>query len=278
MLFKRRLRVQLGTTVIDYALGDEGPTGLGVSFDVERSLSRHPNTANIKVYNLGETNRGRVHEQKHYPVQLSVGHGVAGNLTMIFSGDLRKAQTAKEGNDFVTTVEAGDHERAVRRNRVNETFGPRASVRDAAQALVRAAGGQAADVPDTLTTLITGAQQFVGGAVFSGQAATELDRFAQSTGHELSFQDGRPQLVPRGQASSRAAVLLNYDTGLISAPTRDTKGRVLARALIVPDLLPGRAVEFSGVAVSGQFRIESVKYSGATFSNDWYADLVCKEL
>ena len=74
------------------------------------------------------------------------------------------------------------------------------------------------------------------------------------------------------------AIVLSPETGLLSAPEKSSKGIVSANCLIVPDLLPGRKVQFRNTTVSGFFRIETAKYSGATFGQQWMASLECKEL
>lgn len=290
-LWLRKALVQVGTVEIASEVTSAGPSGLDLTFDVQRSLSRKPNTATLQIYNLNQTDRARIHEQRHYPVKISCGYGEGAN-TLIFSGDLRKATTSREGPDLITEIEAGDGERLASTARARVSFGRNASVRDVAIALVRACGGTDALVPNSLRSLSTGQSTYPGGVAVTGLAAVELGRFAESCGYELSFQDGVPQLLSRGRALARSAILLSYDTGLISAPARDSRGKVSARCLIIPDLVPGRQVDFDasvtrglgngltgeGGGVSGQMRVESIKYSGSTFGADWYADIVCGEL
>ena len=46
-----------------------------------------------------------------------------------------------------------------------------------------------------------------------------------------------------------------------------------AKALLIPDLVPGRIVDLRSEIVAGEFRILHAEYTGDTRGGDWYAAL-----
>ena len=85
------------------------------------------------------------------------------------------------------------------------------------------------------------------------------------------------QVLPRGRALQRSAVVLSPSTGLVGSP-KIGKGRVAsAVAIIQPDLQPGRLVDLRASTVSGVYRIEEVEFEGETHGTPWYANLQLRE-
>ena len=106
----------------------------------------------------------------------------------------------------------------------------------------------------------------------------ELAALAKSAGLELSIQNGAIQLLERGLPLRDASVVLTSDTGLVGSPTVGDKGIVKFRALLNPDIVPGRQIELQSRALDGRFRAERVDYKGDTTAQDWYVDVEAKAL
>jgi hypothetical protein len=84
-LYQREYSIQFDTTKI---------TGLRVGFHVKKSLSKEPNTAEVKIYNLSENTRHKL-QSKGTPFVLSGGY--VGSSGVLFSGNSRTIDAALAG-------------------------------------------------------------------------------------------------------------------------------------------------------------------------------------
>lgn len=266
-LFRRAFALTVGTLRI---------TGLDVSFRVRRSLKREPNTCEVSIWNLNETNRQALRELRVVPVRLEAGY--VDGLATIFEGDLRDVHTERDGPDLITRLSSGDGERALQRSRVNRSYGPQTSLRQVTEGAITA---MRVDVGNAIQAIAAGdfegaGRLFSEGVVLSGNAATELDGLLASQGLEYSVQNGQLQVLPRGQPLAGTAVLLTAGTGLIGSPSEGSDGIVKARCLMIPDVYPGRRIEFRSTEVSGFFRTETAEYTGDTASDTWGIEVEAK--
>lgn len=268
-LFDRRLTLQVDTLRI---------AGLDVAFDITRSLSaKTPNRAEIRVWNLNPDHRSQLQQLERVYVSLEAGYA-AGGTSLLFRGDLRAAMSAREGSHWITTV-TSDTGATARKKRLARSFAPGATVAQVLQEAAKAMGlriGNAQLAAATAQIRSSGASQFYNGYSVAGALGEEVDRLARSAGLEWSVQDDELQFLPRGGALEQTAILLTPGTGLVGSPERGNRGLTECRALLVPDLYPGRRVEIRSTHVTGVFRVESAKYSGGTADREWYADLQLK--
>jgi hypothetical protein len=256
-LFRRAWRISVGT---------DGFDDFDCEFKVSRSLGGTPNTCELKLYNLSESTRSEI--ARRDLVRIEAGYTTG--LTLLFVGDVRRAVSKLEGTDRVTTIEAGDGWRAIRSGRVLRSFGPNATVDAVVAALAEAAGVGVGNAREALRSAGLGrlSGTFPQGTVVDGSFADELTRVTASAGYEWSIQDGVLQLLRRGNALDRSAVLLSPDTGLLEA-TKTRARRLEAKTLLIPDLVPGRKVVVESPNVRGAFRLTKVDYAGATRGDEW---------
>lgn len=262
-LFGRRWRVQVD---------DLDVSELDVSFTVKRTLQARPGTCELKVYNLDASHRAQLTTARRPVVILSAGYDPP---PMLFRGDARKVEITRDGPDWVASITAGDGEHAIRTARASVSFAPGTSVAD----VVRTLGERMGLGAGNLATAITAAgivEILQEGAVVRGPAAAELTRVCASVGLSWSVQDGALQVLQVGRGLTRTAVELGPDSGLVGSPERGKGSAVKAKALLIPDLVPGRLVSLRSGVVSGTFRVEAAEYTGDTRGTDWYADLTLR--
>ena len=275
-LFNRTFELNLGGTLIS----SESTDGLSNDmlrcvFKIERSNNPSANTAEISVYNLAEKTRAQVAE-KGIETSLSVGYSQRASI--IFRGKLEAGKNKREGVDWVTSFQATDGGRELRQARINESFS-RVGVREAFERVTNALGLGLGNAIEKITGgNIRGAlTSFGNGLVLSGSAKAELDRLARTYGFDWSVQDGQIQLLgPTDAIEPGDAIVLDRDRGMIGSPESGENGIVEVRALLIPQLTPGRVVILSSRQIEGNYRVESVTYQGDTRGQDWYADLELK--
>lgn len=290
-LFKRRATVVVGSLTFSCGTDATGVRGLDIEFDVKKTLRATPNTCELKIYNLTAEHRAELSQRRRATERnaLVIQAGYDDDDFLIFAGDIIECETERVGPDYITVFSAGDGHRARRTARIAEPVAegttPQGIIRQASHAMGDALHISRATIDSVIDRIIPPSTTFAGGAsavrtssVLSGNAMSELTRVSRSAGYEVSIQDGNLQFVRIGEATTDVAFRLAPDSGVVKAPIRKTNGIVEARTLLIPDLLPGRKVQFDGYEVQGTFRVESAKYTGSTSGAEWFIDVECKEL
>lgn len=267
-LFRRKWSIQIGSL----GLGE-----IDAEFKAKRTLRHVPNTAELTIYNLSGDHRGEITQRKHDYVRIEAGY--ESGTSLIFSGDVRKAEHTHDGVDWVTKITAGDGERHFQTARISRSFGPDASVETVVRAIAQARGVGIGNAIEALASasLHRVGQAFPGGVVLHGNAAREMDHLMRSIGMEASVQDGVLQVIPRGAAKALDFVQLSPGTGLVGVPTAGKKGVVKAKCLMIPNIVPGAKVLFAETSgARGTYRVEVAEYSGQTRGTDWGIDIEAK--
>lgn len=272
-LFGRQARITVSTLVINL---DE----LAFSFSVEASTASTPNKASIKVYNLSPNNRLFLSSLTAIPVRIEAGYKDA--FGVIFEGTLRTVVHSREDGDILTEISAGDGEAAYRASRCNIQVPPGASVSDVAKQLVQAMGLGLGNVPAAFADLqlISGGKVYPTGRAIHGNAAREFSALCKACGAEWSSQRQQVQVLTRrgkGQGiQPKQAITLKAGTGLVGAPTINSTGLVQCKSLLIPTIAPGVIIVVEGEFVKGQCVVQSVKYNGSTYSDEWYCEIEAK--
>jgi hypothetical protein len=201
-----------------------------------------------------------------------------GSLPLIFGGDVREIASSRQGPDWVTVLTGGDGDRS-QTLRVNKAFGPGTPLKFAVEQVATELGlGLGQLLPELANAeLFDGGQQFASGVVLSGNGFKVLTRLLATAGYTWTVQDGQILVVKKG-ASFGSAVLLTPDTGLVGSPVPANDGRITARCLLQPDLVPGRQVEFRAQSVQGHYLVETATYVGETAGADWFVEIEVRPL
>lgn len=262
-LLGRRYLLQVGKLEISQ---------LRVVFSVVKNLTKDPNRADVKVYNLSPDSRSQFAIDEPQDVILLAGYELA--AAQIFVGSMARAMSYNDGTDWITEFRAGDG-----LDKVRLPGRPVSVTNTSAKDLVKS-GLASVGIP---------AGNF--DAVMAGKDPKKMKRFASlkaaydyiqdlARGLELdmSIQDGVAQFIAPGKIVSRDIVELSPRSGLVGSPEMGHKGRVKARALIQPRLQPGHGVRLEAKEVKGLFRIETVHFTGDTFGQAWYAEMELSSL
>jgi len=284
-LFRRVVHVALGpkTQGASTALtAIEKGSGVDVSeldcvFKVKKNLKREANTCGLTLYNLSPASRALLETPKKLVLRLEAGY--PGHVAQLYLGEVRAAQSMREGSNIITRVETGDSEKEIQSAHINLSVGPKVPAEVALQAIVRELKIGEGNLPVVIAKLrARGVAPFGPGTLIFGSAARALDDICRSADLEWSIQDGVLQILDRGKALESQAVLLSSDSGLLGSPTIDHKGIVSFKALIQPDLRPGHKVAFDTMAFKATkgYRIQEVDYTGDTKGTEWFATGKCK--
>lgn len=284
-LFQREVKVQVGELLIHSQLEVvEGKTvkqGLDVVFEAERSTQRSANTAKVVLFNLNPQHRAAV-QQLEKDDEVSIEAGYAGSIGEIFRGNIRDGNSTRNGPDWATTVEAGDGEVALRSARINESFPAGTALETVMRRLTTKLGvGKGNSIEKLARSFVAQGRQlgneFLEGTAVSGSVADQLTSMFDSVGLEWSVQNGAMQVLDKGGALDRTAVLLNKSTGLVGSPEVGKDGVLKVVALLQAEVFPGRKISVEAKGIGGSiFTVRRVKYTGDTAGQPWYVEIEAK--
>lgn len=247
-------------------------TDLRLQFKVTKHLGKAPNTGAITIVNLNAESRAAF-QRKDCAVLLEAGYPTT--IAKIFLGDVRVANSRHEGTQWMTTLEAGDGERAYLHPRANESFKGGTSAATVVEKLGRVMGLDVGNLQAQASELA--GHQYVNGRQIRGRASRELDRILRSHRLEWSIQDGALQVLRPGQAL-QYVVDLGPDTGLVGTPDVGTPEKkkkrptIKWRSKLIPEIKPGGIVNLRSSVHTGRVRVTEITHLGDTSSGDWYTD------
>lgn len=291
--FQRAYRLNIGSVEID-ARDGVGLDSLRIAFSVQRDVTRHPNNAEISVYNLTPSHRAALAKQPSVRVRLEAGY--VGDLGVVFDGDLRSARTQKEGADFITRASGGDGLTQCRTARINRTFAAGTPVSTVLAALAKSLGVGVGNLKDFGgVSLANGSKTLTRSLTLSGATFDELEHVTRSCGLRWSVQDSALQIREVGQpVGDRQGPLLRADTGLIGQVSVETvvagaesvKGlvktnkkltgegftagtvKVSGLCLLRPDLIPGVPFRVESDVFTGNLVCVATVHAGDSHSTD----------
>lgn len=260
---------------------------IDLDFVITRSLGRAPSTGEIRIYNLSQTTRSQIESARGASVILRAGYEVDGDPPpVLFNGDLRRAWSAVDGTNLITTVQGRDGGQGYAFARASRSYAPGTLVSTVLRDAIDAMGIGRGNFGDFDFTLRNGARDFADGWTSHGPAREVINTIVRGCGLRWSVQSGALQLIQRGRSLQTRAVLLNSASGLIGSPTRqDTqggrgtaRGQIEATCLIQPGLDPGRQVRVESGLINGSYVVRKVEFRGATSGTDWFAILTLRPL
>jgi hypothetical protein len=212
-------------------------------------------------------------------VRLEVGYGE--NLGQIFFGVLRKVSSWRAGPNWLTQISGGDAEHSIATAKLSKTFVKGTPIASVVKELVQALPGVGAgSLTNTLAALQTtgylnGGTKLQRALTVHGDAATALEQLMRSCGFEWHISDGAFYAAPVGEPTLQGdGPLLTPETGLLDVPQIDKNGKLIAKALLNPDLLPGRVFRVESSRVKGNFLAQKTQHKGDTTGRDWTVEVV----
>lgn len=250
-------------------------------FKVSKSIKQEPNTCELSIWNLNEEHRNHLESlvpRGSAPATRGIGcqieAGYKDEMSLIWLGDLRTAETRFEGPDIITVLSSGDGEKAWKHAREHVAFGPKTPIQTAVRAMARVLGVSEGNLSQVAARMrIAGSANFPTGKVISGSVSRELVNIARSADLEVSIQDGALLFLDRGKAAEGQAVVVSVETGMVESPTIDNEGVMRVRMLMTPGVRVGHLVLVQSRRINGLFRIEEAEWIGDRSGQDWYIDI-----
>jgi hypothetical protein len=112
--------------------------GLKIAFKIEKTDSPDPNTATIKIYNLSQDASSKVCVAGNH-ITLRAGYRDE-TVSGIFFGDALKGERYRDGNDYITELQAQDGRGAVTACQVSVSYAKGVSASTVARDFLSAIG------------------------------------------------------------------------------------------------------------------------------------------
>ena len=239
-------------------------SGLYVNATVTKTDSKKPDKATIQIYNLNEDSSGFVQNDGN-AVYLFAGYG---EPELIFQGDVDEAVRARDGQDWVTEIEAADGRRAYAESSLFQTFDPPLNSTTLITRIANAMGLQIGNVPSGLEVI-----DYAQGFTVAGPARDALDEVTESLGVKWSLQDGEIIITRPGEGLDQLAYLVTPSSGLIGTPEKTKKG-IKFSMLLNGKVKPRRPVAIKSRDFDGFFIPKTVTHVlDSGFGKDFYTQV-----
>ena len=267
------------------------PPQLRVIFDVDRSISKDPSRAKVRVINLSKTSRERMAGIVRRKIDFSrefafidgrliegaaLGGGVAevvetaagfgyikleagydGVASTIFEGGTNRVESEHVGTEWITEVVAGDGELSIQKAIANKTFAAGTPIVAIIAYLIRTMGlfpaGLATPPPVLAATTATTS------IVCAGRARDILDELLRGVGLEWFVDSGEVWLLePNGTIPvPPVPIALAYDR-----PKKLENGTVEIRTPLERLARPGAPAAVALQSLQGTYRINRARFVG----------------
>ncbi len=255
--------------VVELTVGETHITGLDIAFEIEKDENPEPNPCHIEIYNLGSENRTILSKYQRVPVVLKAGY--QDRVGVIFKGDMVRCSHVMENASWKTTLSCGDGA-SVQGKRTQKTYAKGTPLKTVIEDLARQAGLSANSPVGHLEELN---QALSRTTAVSGNPMAEVTRLLSSQNIQASIQNQRLQMRRKREPMQKEAIVLSSETGLLASPEIGSKGQVMVRSLLMPELSPGRKVQISSAMFNGLLAIEKVRFTGSNFDPEWEAEMEC---
>lgn len=283
--------------VCQLVVGQSGSRGveindLRIAFSINKTSGKKPNNSDVRVWNMKKSTRDSF-ELPRSRCNLYAGYREGGGLIKVFEGDVTFAWTKFDGPDIITQIELGEGVREIRDSAVSLSYGSTANSRGILSDIASRMGlglDLASDAPS---------RTWSNGISFHGPARTALDRVTRASGLSWSIQAGSLQVIQAGSTTSRRAISLSAESGLVESPERQREGpqqasqvtdqaerrtrRVasatqghdgwLVKSLLLPAIVPNDPVKLEARGVTGVFLAIEVRHIGDTHDGDFRTEL-----
>jgi hypothetical protein len=262
--------MKLFERVVELIVGDTKISGLDISFEIEKDLSPEPNPCHIEIFNLGEKNRAILSSHKRVPVLLKAGY--KDQMGVIFQGDMISCTHEKVGPTWKTLLATGDGVAAIQTARINKTFSKGTPIKTVIKEMVKQLGMPSKNALAQLEAFKKN-DKLERGFTVSGNPMDELCRVLRQYGYSASVQSNNLQVIKQGQALNKQAINLTADSGLKGTPEVGSDKKIQAQAVLMPELLPGQMVHIESAVFKGFATIQSVRFTGANFGDNWETEI-----
>lgn len=249
-------------------------TELDIKASIEKKLIKNPNTCELSIFNLPESDRALF---KLRPITIKLEAGYDGTLKHLYFGDVRfsNSELTDDGVTWETKIHIKDGGRAFAGGFLTKAYKSGTPVltivRDAAAAM-------GLTIPPELEQVAALRGGIPRGFSADGPAQEELTRWLSPYDIGWSIQNGIIQTLREDQVREGEAFIVDEDSAaLIGSPSYDVPQRenekhrtkLNVKTLLWPEIQPGSRLEMRARAVRGPHKVVAVRHELDTAGETW---------
>lgn len=299
MRFYREAALKIRLRKEDFSgyLGTIDISGLRVSFNITKSLAWSTNTANIKIWNLSQTNRNLI---KDYGDQITLyaNYSDGSNPSLgknpeskakevLFIGDTTSVSHFYDQPEIITVLECGDGEKYLNQIHVTISYAEGAQARAVISQIASQMGIEFVEFASSDNLI------YRQGYSYAGPAKDALTNVCNKLNLQWSVQNNALQIIPIRGTIQQPSIEVNENTGMQGVPQRFTYRRLeqfksvdapttgyKVRTALNPLILPGSKIVLQSTHLDfkGPYRVESIAHDGDTFGFVWSSNIEVTEL
>lgn len=240
-----------------------------MSFTADKTISVALNKAKISVWGLQQSTRLKLVKDEwskdYFPIQLEVGY--EGKIESVFKGSVRSGEFARDGADFVSTLDCFDGGFDTINSFTNTV----------ASGKKQAIESALADMPNTALGMITKAGDLIRPRILVGNSTALIEGLLDED-DEFFIDDEQLYVIKAADTRSNFAPLVSAKTGLLNTPVV-SKGKLTFDTILNPTLKIAGLCKVESKFnpnVNGVYRIEQMTYSGDTHGGDWKQSVLAR--
>lgn len=261
-------------------VGEQSPEdGFKIDFSVSKSIGSNQNSGSVTITNLSKSTREKLGEE-FKKFKLEVGYKDSGYSTLA-EGDIRDVQHDKSSPDITSVITFGDGDKAVR-GAISKTFPAGTKPKEVMQYLIKN-GMPGIDLGKTRG--LEDLPAYKRPVTVYGWSGKQMDKMGREHKVFWNIDKGKANVFKSDEHLGQCAVI-SKETGMIGVPQETDKG-IKVKALIEPDVVPGFMIKVESNfldlssgrdkrqsdAGGGEFRVNSVTFSGSTRSDEFYMEI-----
>ena len=273
--FDRKITCEIGTA------GQEGTLidGLRIKFHIEKTKGSSINKAEIEIYNLTKETINKLSKIDNHVI-LSAGYNDMGYIQQIFSGTMSSAVTIEDPPERIYTIEALDGGKKLRETYESYSYDEGTQIESIISDLQIDLDFPSGRLPVIAETLPNGWS-------YIGDVRSALTSVLNMVDYDWYLQDEEFIIVRKGETSSKQAVSLTPESGLIGSPEpeddsynelrpKKRKGYKV-KCLLNPLINPAGQVEIVSNDIDGFYKVYNLTHDGDNYGGEFITEFDCKE-
>lgn len=264
---------------------------LRITFEINKTEGKDPNTASIEIYNLSEATRNLVrldtNPKSDQIITLTAGYLDGDGEEILYVGTLTSIAHSFERPLIITRIEASDGKGALDKSKVSATFGKNSSGKVILTELSNLLG-----IPNNLNTLAIEDKKQSFATSYIGDVKHNLTKATDFLGLSWTIQNNEVKFTLRDGDDGITALVLSPTTGMIGSPerlsgtSRKAKGESKKvtpgwriESLLQPKVLPKNKIVLSSreIPENSIFTVTNVTHTGDTHGTVWSSRIEVKE-
>jgi hypothetical protein len=253
-----------------FEIGEQSRMALHIYFNVQKIDTDTANTAKFTIWNLNDEHLAALNE-KDCVVTLKAGYG--STMPLIFVGTVTHIETALDGADRATDIEAVDGRVELRDTYVSLSYQGKINTKKIFEAVAGEMG-----IPVTFSHNAKFAD-LPNGYSFIGMGKQALDKACIPTNLMWEIQNGILQVKLYSDTMTREVFVISPDSGLIGIPKKLTDSAendeekpnpgYEVQYLMNGAIGVGDYVKLESKVATGFFRVDTVEHDGDNLEGDW---------